>query len=152
MLSKKGFVITPIIFIAFFIIAIVFSSYVANVDREVAYSIRKSSSIEKGVHNIQKAQTNQINFARIATYKCSETNCYNSSNSSSVDAIETCVNSSLTEKFKPHNWNILISNSSGAIYLKFSTTPFSASNINMTSDSIKVNETLCKDFLNTSCS
>lgn len=151
MLNTKGFMITPIVFLAFFIIVIVFSAYVTSLDRESAYSIRKSASIEKGVHDIQKAQTNQQIFAKIAAYKCSETDCYNSSNSSSVDAIKTCVNNSLTEKFKSYNWDIDISNSSGAIDLTFNTMPFNASNINMSSNSIRVQELLSKDFLNTSC-
>ncbi len=146
--TKKGFIITPIIFIAFFIIAILFSFYVSNIDNEISYGIQKSSTIEKGIHDIQKKQINQINFVKTTTYKCSDITCYNSSDSSSVTFIKNCVEGNLTEKFGIWDWDYKLINISRTIIFRFNMTSFNATNINMNSNSTIVEGVLHKKLLN----
>ena len=133
--SKKGFVITPIIFVAFFLIAMVFSFYVSGIDSDTAKGIQTSATVEKAVLNIYKQQINQINFAKLAAYDCSGSNCYSSGNES---IIESCVNTKLNNQFNDTNWNTNITDDSGIYRIVVNLSSFNAININMTSN--RVNE------------
>jgi len=149
MLKKKGFMISPILFIIFFLIAVAFSFYVSGIDKKISYGIQKSSMIEKSVYDIEKKQINQITFAEVATYKCSETNCYNSSNSSSINAIKNCTERNLNSTFGNNtNWGYEIQNTSGAFYFKFNMSEFKAISTNMSSNSSTVTKVLNSELLN----
>jgi hypothetical protein len=144
MLNKKGFVITPIIFIAFFLIAMVFSFYVSGIDSDTAKGIQTSATVEKAVLDIYKQQINQINFAKLATYDCSTSNCYSLDNKSTI---ESCVNTKLTNQFNDTSWNTNITSESGIYRISVNLSSFNAMNINMTSNRVYERAELHKALL-----
>ena len=146
--SKKGYMITPIIFIAFLLISVVFSFYVSDLDTKFSKGIMVSASIEKGVNNIYKMQTDQITLAKLFTYNCSLSYCYNAS-SPSHTALNNCVNQTLTNRYNQSGWNINTYNQTGKYYIDINLSSFNATNINMTSDRITIKGELSKDFLKT---
>jgi hypothetical protein len=139
-LSKKGFMITPIIFIAFFLIAVIFSFYVSDVDREIAYGVQKGAAVEKGVHDLQKERINQITFVKVSVYKCSKVDPCNLTN------IVPCAKGNLTEIFGS-DLDLSITNMSNIIYANFNMSGFNATNINMTSDNVMIQAELNKELL-----
>ena len=143
--NKKGFVITPIIFIAFFLIALIFSFYVSDIDSETAKGIQTAASVEKAVLDIYKLQINQFNFAKLSAYNCSSSNCYSSGNES---IIESCVNTKLNSQFNDSNWNTDISNNSGIYRIAVNLSSFNATNINMKSNRVYERGVLHPEFLN----
>jgi hypothetical protein len=133
MLNKKGFVITPIIFVAFFLIAMVFSFYVSGIDSDTAKGIQTSATVEKAVLDTYKQQINQINFAKLAAYDCSGLNCYSPGNKSTI---ESCINTKLTSQFNDTRWNTNITSDSGIYRISVNLSSFNAININMTSNRV----------------
>jgi hypothetical protein len=146
MLGKKGFVITPVIFIAFMLIAITFSFYISDIDSDISQGIQKAAAVEKAVTDIYKYQINQVNYAKLAAYKCSDLTCYSLGNESTV---EDCVESSLNNTFSNTSWNVDISNDTEIYHIGFDISSFNATNINMTSDRSYVRSELHKAFFKT---
>lgn len=130
-MNKKGFFITPIIFIVFFIIAVLFSYYVTGLDKEISYGIQKSASVEKAIHDLQKEQLSQFYFVKTAAYDCAIDNPCNAS------IAEQCAKNKLIERFG-ESLGLNFFNESGKIYAEFEIWSFNARNINMTSDKVKV--------------
>ena len=143
-MNKKGFFITPIIFIVFFIIAVLFSYHVSGIDNEIAYGIQKTSSIQKGIHDIQKEQLSQIYFVKTAVYMCRETE-----NTCEAITLQQCTRDVMEDKFGT-NMDLKITNNSGVYHVEFNMQSFSAKNINMTSDSVEVKTELNKQLINCS--
>jgi hypothetical protein len=133
MLNKKGFMITPIIFIALFLIAMVFSFYLSGIDADTSKGMQTAAAVEKGALDIYKKQINQMNFAKLSAYECSSSNCYSSANES---IIESCVNTKLNNYFNDTNWNTDISNDSGIYRISVNLSSFNVTNINMESDRV----------------
>ena len=92
MLNKKAYMITPLIFVVFMIIAVIFSFYVSDIDKKNAEGIRSAGIIDKGIIEIQKEQINQVNFVKLVTYDCSKTICCNSTN---LGNLENCIEQEL---------------------------------------------------------
>ena len=128
-LNKKGYMITPILFIVFFLIAIIFSFYVSQIDADVAQGIRISATIEKGITDTYKLQNEQINFAKLSAYKCSERYCYSSGNETLV---EYCINKSMNKVYGNLSWDPELTNTT----LEFNLESFNITNINMNSNRI----------------
>ena len=145
MLNKKGYMITPILFIVFFLIAIIFSIYVSDIDSDSAQGIRISASIEKGITDIYKMQNEQINFAKLSAYECSESQCYNISKET---IIEYCINKSLNKQYGNFSWSPDLINNSNTIYLYFNLNAFNATNINMNSNRSYTQVRLNNKFFN----
>ncbi len=129
MLNKKGFVIAPIVFIVMLMIAITFSLYVSSIDREIAKGIRTSSSVQMGIYEIEKELIRQETFVRLAIRACFEEN------------IENCVDDKLNDALGDWDWNVKIDENS----FQFNSKPINATNINMTSDSIKIQGNFSSD-------
>lgn len=140
---KKGFLITPIVFIIFFLIAVAFSNHILRMDKEISKSIQIVSSIEKGMHEIEKMKIAQISFVKVSTYLCSKENCYPNNKSEIVK----CVEENLTKVYGEWDWNYDIYGSED-IFFEFNMTQFKATDINMTSNSILVKGFVNKKFLN----
>ena len=143
MLNKKGFFITPILFVIFLLIAISLYAYNKKLDDILSYEILKSSVVEKGIHEIRKKQINQITYAELLIYKCAEEHCFNFSNPSNVTLCEKQVEENLTKRFGNNTWNLEINNYTYTMNLK----SINATNINMTSDIVKVRGALSKNYL-----
>ena len=118
----------------------------STIDEKMAYGIRKSALIEKEINELDKKQINIINFAKIATYKCSELYCYNSSNYESKNNITNCVENELNNSFGDNNWGYEI-NGNEIVNITFNLPEIKATSINMTSESKSVTATLSKEFL-----
>ena len=152
-MNKKGYMITPIIFITLFIIALMFTLYFSKIDAETAAGIKISATIEKGITDIYKSQNEQINFAKIAAYECSGKYCYNLTNSTNRTKIENCVNDSLNLMYGNITWGLLptsapsLSNVSARCYISFNLSSFSITNINMDSNREYVKTELNDNFL-----
>lgn len=145
MLNKKGFVITPLIFIAFMLITVVFAFYISDIDKDFAKGIQISATVEKSILDIYKDQINQINFAKLAAYDCSNSYCYSLSNKSIV---ESCINTKLDNKFNDSNWNTDINSNAGSHYIQVNLSSFNATNINMSSNRVYEKELLHPAFFN----
>ena len=140
-MNKKGFFITPIIFIVFFIIAVLFSYYISGIDNEIAYGIQKTASIEKAMHDIQKEQLSQIYLVKTTAYSCRKIE-----NSCNEENISRCVDDALMGRFET-DLNIEITNVSNTIYAEFDLSSFSARNINMTANSVRTKTELNRGLL-----
>lgn len=147
-INKKGYMITPIIFITLFLIAVIFTLYESNIDADTAAGIRISASIEKGVTDIYKKQIEQVNFAKLAAYECSQDYCYNITEGLSSPGLRRCINDSLNITYENSTWDISVTNDSTRYYLNFSLSAFNITNINMSSDRKYVNTELNTKFLN----
>ncbi len=119
MLNKKGFIVAPIIFIVFFLIAVVFSFYVSSIDNEIARGIQTSASIQLGIYEIEKGLINQENFVRIAMHENIE---------------EYDIEYNLNNTFGEHVWKLSIIENG----FEFSSKPINATNINMNLNSSKI--------------
>ena len=127
MLNKKAYMITPLIFVVFMIIAVIFSFYVSDIDKKNAEGIRSAGMIDKGILEIQKEQINQVNFVKLVTYDCSKTICCNSTN---LGNLENCIEQEL-ETIYGGIWSVDINNCNE---IGFELSSFSATNINMASN------------------
>jgi hypothetical protein len=146
MLNKKGFMVTPIVFIVLLLVVLVYLFNQSEIDTITKNGITKSMAIDKETYSLEKKQINIINFAKISAYMCSKYYPYPCNKTS----LERCINENLTETFGDNNWNI---NIAGNNIIKISLTlpEIKATNINMSSDSKTVTVTLTKGFLNTTC-
>jgi len=133
-MNKRGYMITPIIFITLFLIAIIFTLYFSKIDTQTAAGIRISASIEKGITDVYKAQIEQTNFAKLAAYECSETYCYNLTDVTNKTKIQDCVNQSLNDMYGNLTWKPSLSNVSAQCYISFNLSAVNITNINMDSD------------------
>ncbi|MDD5182152.1 MAG: hypothetical protein PHC66_03210 [Candidatus Nanoarchaeia archaeon] len=146
MLNKRAYLITPIIFITLFLIAIIFTIYLSKIDANTAEGIRTAASIEKGVTDVYKAQIEQINFAKLAAYECSDAS--GGYNDSIAGTIENCINSELNLTYGNFTWNSDITNSTPKYYLNFNLSAVNITNINMTSNVEYIKAELNSKFLN----
>jgi hypothetical protein len=150
-LGKKGYMITPIIFIAFLLISVAFSFYVSDIDTRFSDSIVTSSMISKSIDSIYEKQLDQINLAKLYAYSCSANYCY----PNKTVALVSCVNSNMTVRYgnQTGGWNTIIYNQSSKYYINITLNSFNATNINMTSERITISRTLINatGYLNTSC-
>lgn len=140
--NRKAYLITPIIFIVLFLIAILFALYSSKIDADIAQGIRISASVEKGITDIYKMQIEQTNFAKLSVYNCSKAFCYNES--ASNWNLKNCINNSLNSQYGNQSWNIALTNSS----VSFNTSSFNITNINMESDRIYTKTKLYAGFFN----
>lgn len=141
--SKKGYMITPIIFIAFLLISVIFSFYVSDIDSQFSHGIITSALISKGVDEIYEKQIDQINLAKLYAYECSKYYCYPNNET----ALESCISGNLTERYGETGWGIDIYNQSGVYYIKMKISSFNVTNINMASERITINRTLTLPYL-----
>jgi hypothetical protein len=99
--NKKGYMITPIIFVVFMIIAVIFSFYVSEIDLEMTSSIQTSSRVEKEINNVYEARMNQLNYAKLVAYNQSYEYgyCYNASKSNNglIDKIDEAMDAKYGE-------------------------------------------------------
>lgn len=146
-LNKKGYMITPIIFITLFLIAIIFTLYFSKIDAQTAAGIRVSASVEKGITDVYKLQNEQINFAKLSAYECSEKYCFNSTTDTNATQIELCINNSLNTQYGNLSWSPDLANGT-YIYLKFNLSSVNITNINMSSDREYVTIELNGNFFN----
>jgi hypothetical protein len=146
MLNKKGYMITPILFIVFLLIAMIFSFYVSDIDKANAKSITLSASIDKGVADIYKEQINQFTYAKNLAYDCSEITHYSAGNESTI---ETCINNNMTARFNDTSWNSDITNPSSIYTLGINLTSMKSTNINMTSDRVYLRTVLNSQLFKT---
>jgi hypothetical protein len=142
--GKKGYMITPIIFIAFLLISVVFALFVSGTDSSYAEGVIAASSVEKSISDIYELQADQINLAKLFAYTCSETFCYPSNET----GLENCIRNNLTDQYNETGWGLDVYNQSGKHFLQLKLSSFNATNINMTSDRITIDRVLSKDFLN----
>ncbi len=142
-MTKKGFMVSPVVFIALFFIAIAFSYYASSIDNKMAYSIKEVSSIEKGNFDIQKKQLVMETFAEAATYKCSQDFPYPCNKTD----LENCVEGDLNSTFGDFNWEFKLSGDE-VIKIELYLPQIKATNINMTSDIIYIEKSVDKNFVN----
>lgn len=147
MLNKRAYMITPIIFITLFLIAVIFTLYLSKIDADTAAGIRISASIEKGITDVYKAHIEQVNFAKISTYECSELFCYNASSGGNKTNIENCVNLSLNDMYGNLTWTTSLSNVLTQSYISFNLSSVNITNINMSSDREYITTELNDKFL-----
>lgn len=141
--NKKGFMITPLLFIAFMIIAIIYSFYVSDIDNQMAASVEKTAHIEKKINDVYDQRINYLTYAKSAVYSCQ----FNYSAGCSTP--NSCMNSYASAM------NITlgnICNTSNKVYISSIVLPkiaISETYLNLTADSVTIsNITLCKTLLN----
>ncbi|MCD6575883.1 MAG: hypothetical protein J7K73_01850 [Nanoarchaeota archaeon] len=140
MLNKKGFMFTPIVFIAIFLVVVVFSVYTSTMDKTTSENIHENSKIETGVNIIEKKQIDIISFAKVATYLCSEAFPYPCNETD----LEGCVEENLTTHFGSANWGF---NIYGTDEAKARLTLPKINSTNMTSNQVTVTLYLNKNLL-----
>lgn len=140
MLNKKGYMITPMIFIVFMIIAIAYSVYMYDFDSNIVNSIQTSAKIEKGIQQVYETRINQVNFAKLSAYQLSNTYCYNESGSNTQ--LENEIEKSLDKRFGGFNWYVDISGNELSVRLP-------SGNITTPEISINYTEYSTKELLNT---
>ena len=156
-MNKRAYLITPIIFITLFLIAVIFTLYLSKIDASTAAGIRISASIEKGVTDVYKSQNEQINYAKLSAYACSKTYCYNLTDKANTNKtnIENCVNQSLNDQYGNLTWGPstafapVLSNVSTTCYINFnlsSVNLVNITNINMDSDRVYTKAELNSNF------
>ena len=144
MLNKKAYFLTPILLVILIILAISINSFKSNTDSVLAKDIQSLSEIENARLEISKKSLDIINFAKIATYTCSNNYCYNKTNYTSL--LIPCITSNLTSVYNDTTWNLNLTNESNKIYLSFKTTEFKDKNNIITSPRRDIKEMLNPSF------
>lgn len=119
-LNKKGYMITPLIFVVFMIITIVFTYYVSNIDFEMSESIHTSAMIEKTVSDLREQRINQINYAKMAAYNWSNHPMHQFNASSSNRGLENRIEEEMDLKFGESNWKIKLTSELEGVFLEIS--------------------------------
>lgn len=105
-LGKKGYMITPLIFIVFLMITAAFAFYTSRVDNTISDGIKISATVEKGVNEIYKEQLDKEVFVKMAAYDCSKEWCCKDSAS---NGNSTCIAQKLDSAYGNSTWDVSFS-------------------------------------------
>jgi len=132
MLNKRGYIITPLVFITILILTITTITYYNNMDINLMNEIRSIEELQRAHKELDKKLIDQINFMKIATYQCSNDYCY----PNKTEQLKSCIISKANEFYNNTNWQINIYNETNNFKLGFKTSEF-YSNFSLMSSSPK---------------